>query len=103
MTFNTWPLKAEWSMPELKDIIPSENKPDLIRLRYTYKFQTVFVESCDKWLEVVENKCNEVLGNFKNKEDEALTTTTKDRRNVIYMNHVFCAIWFVFPDYPRIS
>lgn len=66
-------MKAEWSTPELKDSIPSENEPDLIRLRYSYKFETVFGEPCDEWLEAVEIKCNEVLGNFKKKEDEALT------------------------------
>jgi hypothetical protein len=41
--------------------------------KYTYKFETVFGDPCDEWLEAIEDKCNEVLGNFNKKEDKALT------------------------------
>lgn len=70
MAFNIWPLRVEWSVPELKDSLPSENEPGLIRLKYSYKFDTVFGEPCHEWIEAVEDKCNKVLGNFNKRRME---------------------------------
>jgi hypothetical protein len=74
-----------------------EEELGLIRLKYTYNFEIVFGEPCDKWLEVVENKYNEVLENF-NKEDEALTMAFRGRKKR-RLNRVFDAIGFVYLDY----
>lgn len=98
MAFNTQPLKVEWSMLELKDIIASVNKPRLVRLRYPYKFESIFREPYDEWLEDVEVRCNEILGNFNKKENEALTVAFKGQKKRL-LNCVFDAIWFVYPDY----
>lgn len=61
-------------MPELKEYSMSKQEPGLVRLKYTYKFESQFWEPCDEWLEAIEDKCNEIHRNFNKKEDEALTT-----------------------------
>jgi hypothetical protein len=102
LAFNTWPLKAKWSMSELKDRISSEKESSLVRLIYTYKFESVFGDPYHEWLKAIENKCNEVLGNFNKKENEALTAAFggwKKRR----LNCAFDTIGFVYPEYPRMT
>jgi hypothetical protein len=86
----------EW-LTQFSFHIPLEEELGLIRLKYTYNFEIVFGEPCDKWLEVVENKYNEVLENF-NKEDEALTMAFGGRKKR-RLNRVFDAIGFVYLDY----
>jgi hypothetical protein len=50
-----------------------------VRLKYTYKFINESREPSDEWLDAIGTKCNEVLGNFVKKEDEALTTAFGSR------------------------
>jgi hypothetical protein len=50
----------------------SDAEPRLIRLRYKYKFEDKFGEPSDRWLDYVEAKCNEILGNYSKPEAEAL-------------------------------
>jgi hypothetical protein len=71
----------------------SKAEPRLIRLRYNYKFKTEFREPCDEWLDAIEDKCNEILGNYSKKEAKALNLTfaTHKKRRLI---HVFDAIGF---------
>lgn len=95
LAFNTWPLLVEWSTQELSKDSASETEPRIVRLKFTYKFETKFGEPCDEWLEVVEEKCYESLENY-NKDDEALNMAFRE-----VLNHVFYAIEFVYPDYPR--
>jgi hypothetical protein len=74
----------------------SDTKPGLVRLRYNYKFG----EPCDEWLDSIDEKCDEILGNFSKPEAEALhqAFAARKRRR---LNHVFDAIGFFFPDYPN--
>jgi hypothetical protein len=46
----------------------------LANLKYTYRYRNQFGEPDDEWLEAIEETCDELLGNFSKKEDEALTT-----------------------------
>jgi hypothetical protein len=64
---DTWPLRAEWNMPEMKEDA-SKIEPGLVRLWYRYNFENKFGEPCDEWLEAIEEKCNEILGNYSEKE-----------------------------------
>jgi hypothetical protein len=52
----------------------------LVRLKYTYKFESEFGELCDECLCAIEGKCNEVLGNFVKKEDKALTSAFRGQK-----------------------
>lgn len=56
-----------------KDV--SGAKPGLVRIRYKYKYEDEFGEPCDEWVDSIEAKCNEILGNFSKPEDEALHQT----------------------------
>jgi hypothetical protein len=97
LAFNTWPLLVEWSTQELSKDSASETEPRLVRLKFTYKFETKFGEPCDEWLEAIEEKCYESLENY-NKDDKALNMAFRE-----VLNHVFDAIEFVYPDYPRMT
>ena len=44
----------------------------MIRLCYKYKFEYEFGEPGDGWLDYVEEKCNEILGNYSKPEAEPL-------------------------------
>jgi hypothetical protein len=71
MVFNVWPLMAEWAMLRLAKGITLKEESGLVRLKFTYKFESGFGEPCQKWLEAIQ-EINEILGNC-NKEDEALS------------------------------
>jgi hypothetical protein len=59
-------------MPEMskEDVLDAE--PWLIKLRYKYKFENEFGEPCDEWLDSIEAKYNEILGNYRKPEAKAL-------------------------------
>lgn len=97
MAFIIWSLRAKSAMPDPKDDDSWKQEVrsgSLVRLKYTYKFRDEFG--------VVEAKCNEVLENFVEKEDEALTAAS-GARGKTRLNHVFDAIDFFYPNYPQLS
>jgi Trm5-related predicted tRNA methylase len=78
----------------------SDVEPGLVRLCYKYKFEDEFREPSDGWLDYIEAKCNEILGNYSKPEVEALQrafVAWKRRR----LNRVFDAVDFFYPDYPN--
>lgn len=78
LAFSVWLHLANWEMLEPKEDNPSRQETEkggLIYLEYMSKFRNQFAELDDDWLYIIEAKCNDVLVNFVNKEDEALTTT----------------------------
>jgi hypothetical protein len=91
LAYNFWQLEAEWSMTEPKD--NSDTKYEvkggcLVRLSYKCKFKEEFGESCDKWLDVIESKCNEIL-----------VTVSFSGQGKQRLNCVFEVIGFVYKDY----
>jgi hypothetical protein len=67
-------------MRELKEDSLSKQELRLVRLKYTYKFESQFGEPCDEWLEAIEDKCNEILRNINKEEDKALTAAYGARK-----------------------
>jgi hypothetical protein len=59
-------------MPKMCEKDASNVEPGLVRLRYNYKFEDEFGEPSDGWLDYIESKCNEIHGNYRKPEDEAL-------------------------------
>jgi hypothetical protein len=59
----------------------------------------VFEEPNDGWLDYVEAKCNEILGNFSKFEVEALLWAFGAQKRH-RPNRVFDATRFFYPDYP---
>jgi hypothetical protein len=86
-------------MPKMCENDASDVEPGLVRLRYKYKFEDEFGEPSGRWLDYVEAKCNEILGNYSKPEVEALqqASVAQKRRQ---LNCVFDAISFFYPDYP---
>jgi hypothetical protein len=70
-------------------------KYELVRLRYRFKFQKSFGKPCAEWLELMEKKCNEILGNYTKKEDQLMTAT--------FGTWVMYALDFEYPDYERLD
>jgi hypothetical protein len=83
-------------MPKMTEKDASDAESRLIRLRYKYKFEDEFGEPCDEWLDCIEAKCNEILGNYSQPDTEAL-----QRVLVARMNCLLDTIGFFYPDYPR--
>jgi hypothetical protein len=73
-------------------------KRGLVNLKYTYHYRSQFGEPDDEWLEAIESTCNEILGNYTKKEDEALTISF-GARGKRRLNQVFYANCFIYPDY----
>lgn len=65
-----------------------------VRLDYKYNFEEEFGEPCDEWLEIVESKNNEVLGNLVAKQDWALIVAFSGREKQ-RLNGVFKVIGFL--------
>jgi hypothetical protein len=95
----TSPMSSEWSMPKLKG---TKKKLELVRLPYRFKFEKQFKEPCQKWLEMIETMCNEILGNYTKKEDQLMTAAfgTRPKRR---LNRVMDALNFEYPDYERLN
>jgi hypothetical protein len=95
----TFPTSGGWGMPKKKG---EENKYELVRLPYLFKFQKSFSKTCAEWLELIETIYNEILGNYTKKEDQLMTaafsTREKQRRN-----RVMGALNFEYPDYERLD
>jgi hypothetical protein len=89
----------EWNMPKLKG---EKKKNELVRLPYHFKFKKHFKEPCQEWLEMIEAMCNEILGNYTNKEDQLMTAAfgTRPKRR---LNRVMDALKFEYPDYDWLS
>ena len=71
----------------------------LVRLRYKYRIEDEFGELSDGWLDYVEAKSNEILGNFSKSKAEALQQAFRAQKRR-QLNRVFDAISFFYPDYP---
>ena len=59
-------------MPKMSENDASNAEPGLVRLRYKYKYEDECGEPSDGWLDYIEAKCNEILGNYSKHEVEAL-------------------------------
>jgi hypothetical protein len=95
-------LAAEWDMQKVSEADASDAEPRLIRIRYKYRFEDDFGEPSDGWLDYVEAKCNEILGNFSKSEAKSSQQAfeARKRRSI---NRVFDAIKFFYPNYPIIA
>ena len=62
-----FPTSGGWGMPKKKG---EENKYELVRLPYLFKFQKSFSKTCAEWLELIETMCNEIIRNYTKKEDQ---------------------------------
>jgi hypothetical protein len=71
-------------------------------LSYYYKFKKHFKKLCQEWLNTIEIMCNDILGNYSNKEDQLMTAAfgTRPKRR---LNRVLDALSFDYPDYEQLG
>jgi hypothetical protein len=96
IAFRVWPLVEKWEMP--KEVIKETDEGELVRLKYTFKYEDKFVEPDDDWLKSIEAISDELLGVYSKAEDTALSAAFGGRKRK-RVNRVFDAIGFVYPDY----
>jgi hypothetical protein len=60
------------------------------------------LKNSSRWLEMIETMCNEILGNYTEKEDQLMTAAfgTQPKRR---LNRVMDALKFEYPDYERLN
>jgi hypothetical protein len=99
LAFRVFLTLKEWDMPKLKG---EKKKGELIRLPYHYKFKKHFKVPCQEWLDTIEVMCNEILGNYSEKEDQLMTVAfgSRPKRR---LNQVMDALDFEYPDYERLD
>jgi hypothetical protein len=98
LAFKMWLWTAKWDIPKVAEGDALDVEPELIRLRYKYRFEDEFEEPNDGWLDYVEAKCNEIIGNFSKSEVEALQQAFGAQKRH-RLNRVFDAIEFFNHDY----
>ena len=59
-------------MSKMSEKDASDAKHGLVKHHYKYKFKEEFREPSDGWLDYIEVKCDEILGNYSKHEVEAL-------------------------------
>jgi hypothetical protein len=96
IAFRVWPLVESWKMP--KETITTSSEGDLVRLKYTFRYEDKFDEPNNDWLKCIEATSDELLGANSKAEDNALSAAFGGRGKK-RLNRVFDAIGFVYPDY----
>jgi hypothetical protein len=81
-----------------KETVTKTGEGELVRLKYTFKYEVKFVEPDDDLLKCIEATSDELLGPYSRAEDNALSTAFGNRKKK-RLNKVFVAIGFVYPDY----
>jgi hypothetical protein len=78
----TYLTSSGLEMPKRKEV---GKKHELVRLAYRFKFEKQFKKPRKEWLDMIETRCNEILGNYTKKEDQLMTvafgTRSKGRLN----------------------
>jgi hypothetical protein len=95
----TFPTSSGWGMPKKKE---GGKKHELVWLPYRFKFEKQFKKPCNEWLEMIDTMCNEILGNYTNKEDQLMIAAfgSRPKRR---LNHVMDALNFDYPDYEKLD
>jgi hypothetical protein len=96
IAFRVWPLVEKWEMP--KETVTKSGEGELVRLRYTFRYEGEFDEPNDDWLKCIEATSDELLGPYSKAEDNALSAAFGSRKKK-RLNRVFDAIGFMYPDY----
>jgi hypothetical protein len=86
----------KWEMP--KETVTKTGEGELVRLKYTFRYEGKFVESDDDWLKCIEATSDELLGPYSRAEDNALSVAFGNRKKK-RLNRVFDDIGFMYPDY----
>jgi hypothetical protein len=96
IAFRVWPLVEKWEMP--KETVTKTGEGELVRLKYTFRYEGKFVEPDDDWLKCIEATSDELVGPYSRAEDNALSVAFGNQKKK-RLNRVFHAIGFMYPGY----
>jgi hypothetical protein len=74
------------------------NDEGLITLAFDFKEQSTYETPSVGWLKFVEEKCNEMCGNYLAREHEDMQSAFGGRRKLL-LNRIMDALGFEYPDY----
>jgi hypothetical protein len=80
------------------ETISKSDESGLVRLKYTFRYEGMFIEPDDDWLKCIEATSDELLGPYSKAEDNALSAAFGGRKKK-RLNRVFDAIGYMYPDY----
>jgi hypothetical protein len=81
-----------------KETVTKNGEGELVRLKYTFRYEGKFVEPDDDWLKCIEATSDELVGSYSRAEDNALSAAFGNRKKK-RLNRVFDAIGFMYTDY----
>jgi hypothetical protein len=81
-----------------KETISKSDEGELVRLKYTFRYEGKFIEPDDDWLKCIEATSDELLGPYSKAKGNALSAAFGGRKKK-RLNRVFDAIGFMYPDY----
>jgi hypothetical protein len=96
IAFRVWPLVEKWEMP--KETVDKTGEGELVRLKYTFRYEGRFVEPDDDWLKCIKATSDELVGPYSRAEDNTLSVAFGNQKTK-RLNRVFDAIGFMYPDY----
>jgi hypothetical protein len=79
-----------------KETVTKSSEGELVRLKYTFRYEDKFDEPNDDWLKCIEDTSDELLGPYSKAEDNALSASFGGRGKK-RLNRVFDVIGFVYP------
>jgi hypothetical protein len=94
LAYNIYPTRTGWKLPkEMKS-----KDEQLVTLAFVFKEQSSYKAHSIRWLRLIEEKCNEIYGNYLTREHEDMSSVFESRRK-LRLNRVMNAIGFEYPDY----
>jgi hypothetical protein len=94
LAYNLYPTRTGWKLP--KEVKSKDG--ELITLDFTFKEQSSHKAPSAGWLQMIEEKCNKICGNYLTREHEDMTSIFGGRGK-LRLNRVMNALGFEYPDY----
>jgi hypothetical protein len=89
LAYNIYPTWTGWKLPK----VVKTKKGELVTLAYGFKEQSSYKAPLVGWLRLIEEKCNEMCGNYLTREHEDMSSVFGSQRK-LWLNRVMNAIGF---------
>jgi hypothetical protein len=94
LAYNIYPTQTGWKLP--KEVKSKDG--ELVTLAFDFKEQSSYKAPSVGWLRLIEEKCNEICGNYLVREHEDMHSIFGGRGK-LRLNRVMNATGFEYPDY----
>jgi hypothetical protein len=94
LAYDIYPTWTGWKLP--KDVKTKDG--ELVTLAFTFKEQSSYKTPSPGWLRLIEEKCNEIYGNYFTREHEDMSSIFGGQGK-LFLNRVMDVIGFEYPYY----